>query len=100
MEGAINERFWAEAPFQDHACNRCRINTPVEGEDFLTQAAAIDGNVSTRFFKVRHVFQASRACGSPLSRRGARGFQLFLWFFRWSAEFVQLATPQLLYSFD
>ena len=50
------------SPWGDHACDLCRKITPVEGEDFLTHAAAIDdGNVSTRFFKVSPSFAGAAA---------------------------------------
>ena len=48
----INQRHWPESPYEAHACLDCRKNTPVQGEDFLTQAAAADGCTSTRYFKV------------------------------------------------
>jgi len=51
VEEELNET-WRDSPWVDHACDLCRKNTPVAGEDFFTQAAAVDGNTSTRYFKV------------------------------------------------
>lgn len=52
VEEELNDRYWRDSPWVDHACDQCRKYTPREGQDFWTQAAAIDGNTSTRYFKV------------------------------------------------
>lgn len=52
LEEELNDRYWRDCPWVDHACDQCRKYTPIEGQDFWTQAAAIDGNTSTRYFKV------------------------------------------------
>lgn len=36
LEEKICERHWKESPWADHACDMCRKNTPVEGQDFLS----------------------------------------------------------------
>ena len=46
VEEELNERYWRDSPWVDHACDQCRKCTPIEGQNFFTQAAAIDGNTS------------------------------------------------------
>ena len=43
VEEELNDRYWRDSPWVDHACDQCRKYTPIEGQDFWTQAAAIDG---------------------------------------------------------
>lgn len=52
-EAEINKGYWRRSPWEGHACDLCRRNTPIDGEDFLTNAAAADGCTSTRYFKAR-----------------------------------------------
>lgn len=43
----VSERYWINSPWVDHACDLCLKDTPIEGEEFSTQAGAIDGSTST-----------------------------------------------------
>ena len=61
VEEELNERYWRDSPWVDHPCDQCRKCTPIEGQNFF-KAAAIDGNTSTRYFKVRRFsFSAEKA---------------------------------------